>query len=106
MSCVVLSPNLKLVLKGYHLWGMWVTSVHRLEKWFDILNQATQSKRSGGFLHTFTYFHGAWTIETDGKKNNHPDDPDEGHELKSSNNKIHLYTQSVAGNLTSLHSLN
>lgn len=34
MSCVFLSPYLNLVLKGYHLWGMWVTSVHSLEKWW------------------------------------------------------------------------
>lgn len=74
--------------------------------WHFKSSNTVKEKHSGGFLHTFTYFHGAWTIETEGKKNNHPDDPDEGHELKSSNNKIHLYTQSVAGNLTSLHSLN
>lgn len=41
-----------------------------------------------------------------GKKHNQPDDPDKGHKLKSSNNKVHLYTQSFAGVLTSLHSLN
>lgn len=108
MSCVFLSPYLNLVLKGYHLWGTWVTSVHMLEKWPDILNQATQTKKSilGSSCKPSPTSMVPEKNETVGKKHNQPEDPDKGHKLKSSNNKVHLYTQSFAGVLTSLHSLN